>query len=360
MRQAAPPMPLRLALMWRGNPDAPDQPTAHRARLQPLADTLAEAGIEIEAVAYFDDAAAAVRDRLLRCDGVMVWVNPLAGGRDRSRLDPMLREVAAGGVWVSAHPDAILKMGTKEVLFRTRALGWGADTHLYDSFEAFRERFPERLGAGQPRLLKPHRGNDGQGIWKVQPGGDGSPATVIVQAAADDHVEVLRLAAFMERCRPCFSGAGRVIDQAFQPRVGEGMIRCYLSQDRIVGFAEQWPRIRDAMAATPALGMASAKTMHEPSAARFRRLRRAMEETWLPSMLGILDLSPAALPAIWDADFLLGPADAAGEDTYVLCEINVSSVLPFPDIAAASIARTAAGCMTAARQARRAAAAGAR
>jgi hypothetical protein len=36
--------------------------------------------------------------------------------------------------------------------------------------------------------------------------------------------------------------------------------------------------------------MASAKTMHEPSAARFQRLRRTMEETWLPSMLVTLDL----------------------------------------------------------------------
>jgi hypothetical protein len=29
------------------------------------------------------------------------------------------------GVWVSAHPDVILKMGVKEVLHRTRHLGWG-------------------------------------------------------------------------------------------------------------------------------------------------------------------------------------------------------------------------------------------
>lgn len=348
--------PLRLALVWRGNPDAPDQPTAHRARLQPLTDAITEVGIEIEPVAYFDDAVEAAQDRLLQCDGVMVWVNPLAAGRDRSRLDPMLRQVANGGIWVSAHPDVILKMGTKEVLFRTRELSWDADTHLHESFEAFRERFPARLGAGLPRVLKPQRGNDGQGIWKVQLGdGDGSVATVVVQAAADDHVEVLRLSEFMERCRPCFSGAGCLIDQAFQQRVGEGMIRCYLSRDQVVGFSEQWPRIKDATAATPALGMASAKTMHAPSAARFQRLRRLMEASWLPSLLGILDLAPAALPAIWDADFLLGTPDASGEDSYVLCEINVSSVLPFPDIAAASIARTAAGCMAAARQAHRAA-----
>jgi hypothetical protein len=79
-----------------------------------------------------------------------------------------------------------------------------------------------------------------------------------------------------------------------------------------------------------------------------------MEEVWLPGMLGILELTPAVLPAIWDADFLLGPRDASGEDTHVLCEINVSSVLPFPDTAADSVARAAVGCMERARRARHA------
>jgi len=175
---------------------------------------------------------------------------------------------------------------------------------------------------------------------------------VVVQAAADDYVEVLPVAEFIERCRPYFAGAGCIIDQAFQPRVAEGMIRCYLSGDEVVGFSEQWPRAETAAAGAPALGMASAKTMHLPSAAGFQRLRRTMEEAWLPSMLGILDLEPAALPAIWDADFLLGPPDPSREDTYVLCEINVSSVLPFPDTAVGCVARTAASRMEAARRAR--------
>ena len=357
--------PYKLALVWRGDPKAPDQPTRHRDRLQPLTRALAEMEIEVEPVVYFDNAVEAIRGRLLRCDGAMVWVNPLADGQDRSRLDPMLREVAGSGVWVSADPDVILKMGTKEVLYRTQELGWGADTHLYETFQAFQVGFPSRLEAGLPRVLKPNRGNDGQGVWKVQlgleggarypetPGRSSDTAMVVVQAAADDWVEVVPLTEFIERCRPYFSGTGCLIDQAFQRRVGDGMIRCYLSQDKVVGFSEQWPRAEAAAAGLPTLGMASAKTMHESSAVRFQRLRRMMEDAWLPSMLAILDLAPAALPAIWDADFLLGPPDAAGVDTYVLCEINVSSVLPFPDTAAGSIAHTAANCMEAARRMRR-------
>ncbi len=53
----------------------------------------------------------------------------------------------------------------------------------------------------------------------------------------------------------------------------------------------------------------------------------------------LLDIDTESLPVIWDADFLYGPRDLSGEDTYVLCEINVSSVLPFPEQAPPEIAR---------------------
>jgi hypothetical protein len=45
-------------------------------------------------------------------------------------------------------------------------------------------------------------------------------------------------------------------------------------------------------------------------------------------MLGIFSASD--LPVLWDAVFLLGTKSAEGADNYVLCEINVSSVYPFP------------------------------
>ena len=66
-----------------------------------------------------------------------------------------------------------------------------------------------------------------------------------------------------------------------------------------------------------------------------------MESEWTPQMMQMLDIDAASLPIIWDADFLYGPRTASGEDTYVLCEINVSSVFPFPEQAPAEIARLA-------------------
>ena len=66
-----------------------------------------------------------------------------------------------------------------------------------------------------------------------------------------------------------------------------------------------------------------------------------MEAEWTPQMMQLLDIDAASLPIIWDADFLYGPRTASGEDTYVLCEINVSSVFPFPEQAPSEIARRA-------------------
>lgn len=64
-----------------------------------------------------------------------------------------------------------------------------------------------------------------------------------------------------------------------------------------------------------------------------------MEAVWVPQMMKVLDLDRTSLPIIWDADFLYGPRTASGEDSYVLCEINVSCVFAIPDNAPADIAR---------------------
>ena len=65
-----------------------------------------------------------------------------------------------------------------------------------------------------------------------------------------------------------------------------------------------------------------------------------MEDDWTPAMARVLEIEMADLPVIWDADFLLGPKTSDGQDTYVLCEINVSSVFPTPNEAPEALAET--------------------
>jgi Domain of unknown function (DUF6815) len=81
--------------------------------------------------------------------------------------------------------------------------------------------------------------------------------------------------------------------------------------------------------------------MHPASAAPFQVLRAKMESEWTPQMMDVLGIAAASLPIIWDADFLYGPRTTSGEDTYVLCEINVSSVFAIPEEAPAAIAHLA-------------------
>src|ERR1700676_2290404 len=141
----------KLALLWRGDRQARSEATAHNNRLNQVFEALAALGIRAEPAVYADEMADEVRQQLLGCDGVLVWVDPISEGKNRRMLDALLRDVASKGVWVSAHPDVILKMGVKEVLYRTKHLGWGTDTHLYRGVEAFRKEFPPRLARAGPR-----------------------------------------------------------------------------------------------------------------------------------------------------------------------------------------------------------------
>jgi len=329
-----------VALLWRGDRALRDSVTPENNRLCRIFAALETRGISARPVIFDEDFIEEVRAQLLACDGALVWVDPLSDGRTRARLDPLLREVAAHGVWVSAHPDTILKMGTKEILYRTRHLGWGADTHIHRSAEALRAEFPALLAQGRPRVLKQNRGNGGQGVWKVEPVAGGRVR--VLEGRRGSMPEEMRLDAFLRRCEAYFADGGLIVDQPFQPRLPDGMIRCYLSGARVAGFGHQLikalipppPEGPDAPEAQP-----GPRIMHPASAPEFGALRAKMESEWVPQMMETVGLSRRDLPAIWDADFLYGPKDGSGADTHVLCEINVSSVFPIPDEAPDAIGR---------------------
>jgi len=329
---------LRVGLLWREEWDPPGEngPDVTSCKLHGVFAAFSELGVDAEPVVYSDERLDVVREQLLRLDGVLVWVNPIEKGLDRSRLDPLLREVAASGAFVSAHPDVILRMGTKEVLVDTRSMSWGTDTHVYRAWPEFRRTFPERLAARGPLVLKQHRGMGGEGVWKVERLDD---ETVIAQhAAAGARPERAGLAEFVERCEPYFSGTGLIVEQPYQERLPEGMIRAYLTHERVVGFTHQHPR---GLLPADVHAPPSAKIFEPPTEPAYQDLRFRVEIEWLPELQRILGLRKAQLPVIWDLDFLYGAKTADGDDTYVLCEINVSSTFAFPEFAMPGVARAA-------------------
>src|SRR4051794_1156301 len=112
----------------------------------------------------------------------------------------MLRDVASQGVWVSAHPDVILQMGTKEVLYRTRHLGWGTDVHVYRSAEALAAKLPLGLRMNGPRVLKRNRGDKGHGTWKVECVPIGDDIVRVLEARRGSVPEDIPLPEFLMRC----------------------------------------------------------------------------------------------------------------------------------------------------------------
>jgi hypothetical protein len=337
----------RMAILWRGDREGRRAATLHNNRFHRVFEELAALGIHAEPAVYADEIADEVREQLLSVDGVLVWVDPIHERQTRSALDAMLCDVASRGPWVSAHPDVILEMGVKEVLYRTKHLGWGTDTHLYRTAADFGDAFQSRLQSAGPRVLKQNRGNGGQGVWKIElvsePAGEDSVVRVL-HALRGSVVEEMSLGEFMTRCEPYLSSDGCIVDQPFQPRLPDGMIRCYMGGDKVVGFGHQLikalipppPEGPDSAAAQP-----GPRIMHGADAEPFQVLKAKMEAEWTPQMMEILGIDAASLPIIWDADFLYGPRTASGEDSYVLCEINVSSVFAIPDQAPAAIARLA-------------------
>ena len=334
----------RVGILWRGDREMRASATASNNRLRTVFDALGARNIAAELVVFDDPLVDEVRAQLLTLDGVLVWVDPVMGERDRAVLDALLREVADRGVWVSAHPDVILKIGTKDVLLLARDLSCGSNTVAYRTMTQFEAEFLPRLRASGPRVLKQHRGNAGIGVWKVQiadSARDGDAVEVQDAYPRGIDVETVPLAAFVRRCERYFAGGGCLIDQPFQPRIGEGLVRCYLVGKEVVGFSTQGPD--PAHEGSPRIfGLPAKKTMYAVDEPRFAQLKTSLETEWLPSLRRLAGVADGELPLLWDADFLYGPRDVRGDDTYVLCEINVSSVFPFPEQVPERLARAVA------------------
>ena len=317
-----------LGLLYRREWDPAEDPAA--SKLRGVFAAFAELGADAESVVYSDDAVERVRARLLELDGVLVWVNPVQDGLVRSLLDPLLRDVANAGVFVSAHPDVILRMGTKQVLVDTQEMTWGTPTRVYRSAE---ERGAGLRAADGAVVLKQYRGMGGDGVWKVERLDDDA---VGVQEAARG-APVVRMA--IDECVSLLDryleGEGRLVQQPYQERLPEGMMRAYCCHDEIVGFALQYPRGLLSPSIDPD-SLPKSKAFEPADTPAYTDLRTRMESEWIPELQRIVGLSREQLPVIWDADFLRGP-----DGDYVLCEINCSSTFAFPEVAYPAVARAA-------------------
>lgn len=334
---------VKIFIVYQDDPATRHNPVPKNRGLEKVFEAFAGKDILAVPVVYHDDFYSEIREQLLNADAVLVWVNPIVDGRDRTKLNSLLGELSQKGIFVSTHPDIIQKLGTKEVLYRTREVGWGSDVYLYSTIDDMKRQIPERLALGEIRVIKQNRGQSGEGVWRVERESGSSPfgleSQVRVQHAKSGSApEVMTLTNFFDLCEPYFkaeSGHGCVIDQAYETRIAEGMIRCYLVHDKVAGFGRQeivalYPNQPDG---TPA-PQVTKRHYHDASKAEFQKLKQLVEDKWVPAAQKILGIETKRLPVLWDCDFMFGKRDSSDQDTFVLCEINVSCVSPFPESAA--------------------------
>ena len=282
----------KVAILWRGDAQARRAATPQNNRFHRVFEELAALGIRAEPAVYDEEFADDVREQLLSADGVLVWVDPIHQGRTRAVLDPLLRDVATRGPWVSAHPDVITQDGRQGSPAPHQTARLGRRHAPLPQRGRIRCRL-SRLGSQSsgPRVLKQNRGNGGQGVWKVELVSDQAGAAKIVrvlQAQRGSMPEDMPLEEFMARCEPYFAADGCIVDQPFQPRLPDGMIRCYMGADKVVGFGHQLikalipppPEGPDSPAAQP-----GPRIMHGADAAPFQALRAKMEDEWTPQMM---------------------------------------------------------------------------
>lgn len=329
-----------VALLYPGDRATRDRSDPAESRFAPLFEAFARAGTSAMPAVYHDDFADEVEAQLRKCRVVLAWSNPVEGGRRRGRLDAMLRRVADAGVVVSAHPDAILRLGTKDVLFETRDLPFGSDVRRIESLEQLEAELPARLESGA-RVLKQHRGHSGIGVWRVERADAGSSRGLlrVRHAQRGSEEQLLEMTGLLDKLAPYFEPAngGHMIDQPWQPRLAEGMVRAYLVKDRVAGFGHQavnalYPGARGQPAPQP-----GPRLYHGPELAQFQDLRRHLETEWVEMLRARVGLAPDRLPCLWDCDFMFGERAPGASERYVLCEINVSSVAPFPPSAIAPL-----------------------
>jgi hypothetical protein len=321
---------MSVALLYPGDRAARERSDPAESRFAALFAAFAAAGAAAEPAIYHDDFADEVAAQLRRVDAVLVWCNPVEGGRRRDRLDAVLREVARAGVLVSTHPDTILRLGTKDVLVEVRDLPFGSDALRVESLEQLAAGLPDRLRAGA-RVLKQYRGHSGIGVWRVERI-EGSPLLRVRHAQRGSEEERIDLPALLQRMAPYFESVngGHMIDQAWQPRLVDGMVRAYLVEDRVAGFGHQ--AINALYPARPgeAAPAPGPRLYHDADLPQFQGLKRLLETQWIEQLRECVGLNPAQLPLLWDCDFMFGEPAAGQAERFVLCEVNVSSVSPFP------------------------------
>src|SRR5436190_2213331 len=317
-----------IALLIYGEPGSTKNALTEE-KYKKLAAHFIDQGFEVDSVLYHDSISDKLAKELLKYNAILVWVNPIEQQGDRKILDALLAQLTSQGCFVSAHPGTILKLGTKEILYKVKDTEFGGDVNLYNSIEEFKNNFLNEVTG--IRILKEYRGNGGNGVYKVD-ATDLKNSRIIVTHAKNGNEEIaMTINDFFQQFESYFANGSMLIDQEWNPNIIKGMVRCYLSGSQVTGFGYQ-----EINALYPLINGIYKKPgqrfYYTEDCGLFKDLKEIMEKNWVPQLQKLTDLNKEELPVIWDADFFINKINNENTaEKYSLCEVNASCVSPFPE-----------------------------
>ena len=317
-----------IALMIFGEPGSTRNALTEE-KYKKLAAHFIEEGFDVSSVLYHDSISGKLANDLLKYNAILVWVNPIEQQGDRKILDALLSQLSSQGCFVFAHPDSILKMGTKEILYQVKDTEFGGDVKLYKSFEEFKEYFIKNESG--IRILKQYRGNGGNGVYKIDTSYLKNNKIILTDATRGDEENPVTVDDLFALFKTYFSNGSMLIDQQWNPNIVNGMVRCYLSGAKVSGFGYQ-----EINALYPIINgvykKPSQRFYYTEDCRLFNDLKEIMEKNWVLQLQKLTGIKNEMLPVIWDADFFINKINTENtKEKYSLCEINVSCVSPFPE-----------------------------
>ena len=304
----------------------------HRRDTIPIIEALKKKAFSAEVIYFRDEWSEEVFTYITdRADALIVRINPGNLPNGEETLFEMLRKLHKHDILVMTHPTTMLRFGAKDALSKLSNTDLVPDdTYTYYTYKEFKKIFPKTLSYGS-RVLKQNRGSTGSGIWKVEvvdnhieyKAGEEIPSETVIKCteAFDNHVEYHSLGNFMQFCKQYIKGKnGMLVDMRFLPRITEGEIRVLMVGEKPIFVVHKKPAEHiDAFSAT--IGSGAHYTYHTPDE------YPELVEKFVSSIPLISDkLGKIKKPPIlWTGDFILD-RDDAGNDTYILGEINCSCV----------------------------------
>jgi hypothetical protein len=181
--------------------------------------------------------------------------------------------------------------------------------------------------------LKQYRGNGGNSVFKICFDDANKKNICVIHAPQANEKRILSKDEFHKEFSKYFENNGLLINQQWSQGITNGMVRCYLTGNKVSGFGYQ-----ESVALCPytngndsKIRPASGRFYFTEYCGMFQDLRQIMESKWIPQLREIHSISDKLMPLLWDIDLFINDVNTMEtEKKYTICEINVSCVSPFP------------------------------